>query len=304
MSSEYAPIALFVYKRPEHTMRTVQALQANSLAKASKLFVFAEAPVDEKEQILTQHVAEIFTNLTGFNSVEFIPKTEHTGLANSIIGAVTSLVETYGKVIVVEDDMITSKYFLSYLNQGLELYEDDDSVASIHGYTPVNSGQLPESYFLRGADCWGWATWQRAWQKFNPNSADLLTKFSKKERKIFDFSGSFPYYKMLKKQSQGKVDSWAIRWYASAFLNNMYTLYPNNSLVENIGLDGSGTHCGVEESSELKQDFELNLQKVTVEQCETAFQLFAQQFSIQQRQYRFKARVKRRLQRYLKGGKS
>lgn len=303
MSSEYAPIALFVYKRPEHTLKTVQALQANSLAQESKLFVFAEAPTDETEQILTQQVAEIFTNLTSFKSVEFIPKTEHTGLASSIIGAVTSLVKAYGKVIVVEDDMITSKYFLSYLNQGLELYKDDDGVASIHAYTPVNSGQLPESYFLRGADCWGWATWQRAWQKFNPNSADLLTKFSKKERKIFDFNGSFPYYKMLKKQSQGRVDSWAIRWYASAFLNNMYTLYPNYSLVENIGLDGSGTHCGVEASTELNPDLELNLQKVTVAQCETAFRLFAKQFSIQQRQYRFWVRVKRRLQRYLKGGK-
>jgi hypothetical protein len=130
------------------------------------------------------------------------------------------------------------------MNEGLSLYKDDESVASIHGYLYPISCNLPETFFLRGANCWGWATWQRAWVKFETNGSLLLKELkNKKLESIFDLDNSYPYYRMLKDQIRGRNNSWAVRWHASTFLLNMYTLYPGRTLVENIGMDGSGEHC-------------------------------------------------------------
>jgi hypothetical protein len=151
----------------------------------------------------------------------------------------------HGRVIVVEDDLVTSPYFLKYMNDGLELYKSVEEVASIHGYIYPVQADLPETFFLKGADCWGWATWKRAWQGFNPDGAALLRALETRHLTTeFDFNGSTGYTQMLKDQIAGKNNSWAIRWYASAFLNNQLTLYPGTSLVQNIGHDGSGEHCG------------------------------------------------------------
>jgi hypothetical protein len=180
----------------------------------------------------------------GFKSVRVVEREKNYGLADNIIGGVTQLCNEYGKVIVVEDDLITSPYFLRYMNEALQIYENTLEVISIHGYIYPMREKLPESFFIRGADCWGWATWQRGWSLFNPDGQSLLTQLE--TRKLcteFDFGDSYPYTAMLQDQITGKNNSWAIRWYASAFLADRLTLYPGRSLVHNIGNDGSGTHC-------------------------------------------------------------
>jgi hypothetical protein len=146
---------------------------------------------------------------------------------------------------VLEDDMLTSKYFLTFMNSALDYYINDYRVISIHGYVYPTHANLPEAFFLKGADCWGWATWKRGWGLFNPDGLSLLNELKhKKLIKEFDFNGSYKYSKMLEENIAGKNNSWAIRWHASAFLANKLTLYPGRSLVKNIGNDGSGTHCG------------------------------------------------------------
>ncbi|GHT84207.1 hypothetical protein FACS1894137_06970 [Spirochaetia bacterium] len=148
-------------------------------------------------------------------------------------------------MIVLEDDLITSPYFLTYMNDALNLYEQDERVVSIHGYVYPIKQKLPDYFFLRGADCWGWATWKRGWDLFNPDGQFLLNEIKKQKlEKHFNFNNTFNYTGMLQAQIDGKVSSWAIRWYASAFLENKYTLYPGMSFIENIGNDGSGTHRG------------------------------------------------------------
>jgi hypothetical protein len=146
-------------------------------------------------------------------------------------------------VIVLEDDLLLSRYFLSFMNEGLKVYETAQNVASIHGYTYPLNIPLPETFFLRGADCWGWGTWSRAWQQFEPDGAVLLEQLTNSGQGFeFDSNGTAPNMQMLKNQIAGRINSWAIRWHAATFLKNMYTLYPGQSLVRNIGLDGSGTH--------------------------------------------------------------
>jgi hypothetical protein len=157
---------------------------------------------------------------------------------------VTEVIAEYGRVVVMEDDLVTSSHFLRFMNEGLEYYEKYDQVISVHGYVFPLKGTLPETFFLRGADCWGWATWKRGWALFEPDGLKLLSQMEEKKlTHRFDLNGAFPYTQMLRDQVNKKVDSWAIRWHASAFLQNKMTLFPRQSLVQNIGIDSSGTHC-------------------------------------------------------------
>jgi hypothetical protein len=240
-----APLALFVYNRLEHTQRTLEALRANELAADSELFIFSDGARTAAGQPLVEELRTHLRTVSGFGKVEIIERSSNLGLAGSIISGVGELCERFGRVIVLEDDLVTSPWFLTYMNQALELYRDDPQVASIHGYCyPAPAGTLPETFFLRGADCWGWATWNRAWQLFERDGTRLLHELQRRGLcRQFDLDGAYPYTAMLRNQIAGRVDSWAIRWHAACFLAGCLTLYPGRSLVRNIGLDGSGTHC-------------------------------------------------------------
>jgi hypothetical protein len=232
--SPMAPVALFVYRRLDHVKATVQALRQNIGAELTDLHIFSDGPKDRASE----------DTINGFRSVKVIERPKNRGLAASIISGVSDVLNSHSTVIVVEDDLITSPYFLTYMNDGLRHYVDDSRVVSIHGYVYPVTEPLPETFFLRGADCWGWATWRRGWKVFNPDGQALLDSLeSQKLMKEFDFDGAFKFSEMLRNQIQGLNDSWAIRWYASAFLSGGLTLYPGHSLVNNVGIDGSGTHC-------------------------------------------------------------
>lgn len=241
-----APIVLFVYNRPWHTRQTIKALQKNELANESDLFIYSDGP--QKGQDYSDTVRELrdfISTVDGFRSVTIIERAENYGLANSIITGVTELVNRSGRIIVLEDDMVTSPYFLRFMNEALELYTNEEKVICIHGYVYPVKARLPETFFLKGADCWGWGTWKRGWDLFESDGAKLFKELrSRKLKQRFDFNGTYDYTRMLKEQIAGKNDSWAIRWYASALLNDRLTLYPGQSLVQNIGHDNSGVHCG------------------------------------------------------------
>lgn len=242
-----APIALFTYNRLEHTAATLAALARNPLATESSVWAFSDGPrpgrPDDPEKIAA--VRNLLRAARGFREVHVVERPENLGLSRSIIAGVGEMVERHGRVIVLEDDIVTSPHFLHYMNDGLDCYEHDDRVISLHGYVYPTRTRLPEAFFLRGADCWGWATWKRGWDLFEPDGPKLLGELkSRGLERAFDMNGARAYVKMLEDQIAGKCDSWAIRWDAAAFLRNKLTLYPGVSLVRNIGLDNSGTHCG------------------------------------------------------------
>lgn len=240
-----APIALFVYNRVGHMRRTVSALQQNFLAGVSDLYIYSDAPKSEDDFLAVSEVRKYAADITGFKSVTLVLRQNNFGLARSIIDGVTQLTARFGHVIVLEDDMVTSPFFLCYMNDGLRLYASDPKVASIHGYVyPLtDADSLPPYFFLKGADCWGWATWSRAWRAFDADGQSLLSRLESRQlTREFDFSGGYEFTQMLRDQVSGKNNSWAVRWYASAFLEGMLTLYPSRSFVHNIGNDSSGTH--------------------------------------------------------------
>lgn len=238
-----APIALFVYNRPSHTKLAISALANNTHAKESDLIIFSDGPRFYSDRKLVDEVRSFIRTINSFKSVRIVESKFNKGLAESIIDGVTEILETSESIIVLEDDLITSPYFLQYMNEALDLYQYEGKVISVHAYIYPVKGKLPETFFIRGADCWGWATWKRGWQLFESDGAKLLKRLkSQNLTREFDFNGSYPYTKMLKDQIKGRRNSWAIRWYASAFLANRLTLYPGTSLVRNIGHDGSGVH--------------------------------------------------------------
>jgi hypothetical protein len=240
-----APIALFVYARPEHARLTLEALRRCPQTPDHDLIVFSDGARTPDKQSAVQEVRNYLATVQGFRSVVVHNRPHNFGLAKSIIEGVTQVLQEHDRIIVLEDDMVTSHHFLSYMDAALDRFADDDRVISIHGYVyPVHGSALPEAFFLRGADCWGWATWKRGWDLFNADGKMLLDQLRQRDLlNDFDFNGSYPYSAMLTAQTRGHNNSWAIRWYASAFIADKLTLYPGRSLVHNIGNDDSGTHC-------------------------------------------------------------
>ena len=256
------------------------ALKANFLAQDSDLIVYSDGPKSLADQDSVNQVREYIKTVRGFNSVTLIDREKNLGLANSIITGVSEQLANHGRVIVVEDDLVTSPYFLQYMNEALDFYANDSRVFSIHGYTYPLKGELPETYFIRGASCWGWATWARAWAFFEKDAQSLYDQLKQKNLiHDFDFRGAYPYSKMLLDHVAGKVNSWAIRWLASAYLQGGLTLYPGRSLVQNIGFDQSGTHCI--ETDLFKVSLTLSpvvVGRVAVEHSDTVYEKFRDYF--------------------------
>lgn len=243
-----APIALFAYNRPQHLTRTVRALQANPLARASELHVFSDGPKQTGDMRAVEQVRAVARTITGFAHIRVCERAENLGLATSVIHGVTDLSRAYGRVIVLEDDLVVAPGFLTFMNQALDRYEAIPRVMQVSGYMfPVeNQKRLGSTFFCRIPTSWGWATWDRAWRCLEADSSKLLRRLSHQaDQDAFNVKGAYPYFEHLTLQAQGKLDVWGVRWYASMFLSQGLSLYPGQSLVQNIGMDGSGAHCGL-----------------------------------------------------------
>lgn len=257
----YAPIAVFAYNRPQHLLRTLNALKNNKEAVFSDLFIFLDG-AKENNQNLIREVEIVAENCTGFASKKIIKRDKNIGLANNIISGINQVLKDYDRIIVLEDDLMPSPYFLQFMNDGLFVYESDEIVASIHGYRHPLKQPLPPLFFLKYPTSWGWATWRRAWLNFEPDGSKLLARLKEKRKtKEFDFNGNYRFTRMLQRQINGLNNSWAIRWYASVFLNDMLCLYPSESFIKDFGNDGSGENC----FNDSIFDVELSEQKIEVD---------------------------------------
>ncbi|NPT40343.1 sugar transferase [Paraburkholderia sp. 1N] len=241
----HAPIALFVFNRLDHADQTVTALAANDLASESDLFIFSDGPRTSSE---AQKVAEVRAHardITGFRSVTVYEQQSNIGLAASIIRGVTELCDRFGKVIVVEDDIVTSPHFLKFMNDALNIYENDPKVMHVSGCTyPVDPEALgsDDTFFLRVPLCWGWATWKGAWKEY-ARDFSLADQFTRSMRRSFDFDGTHPYWSQMTLNRRGRLTTWFVFWYATLYVQGGLALFPRTSLANNIGHDGSGSNC-------------------------------------------------------------
>jgi hypothetical protein len=239
-----APIVLFVYNRPTHTRRTIEALQKNELAIDCELFVYSDNARDEKARAGVDAVRAYIKTIMGFKKVTIIEREKNKGLATSIIDGVSDVVNRYGRVIVLEDDIVTSPYFLRFMNDALDYYENEKKVWHISGWNyPIDGDGVDDVFLWRMMNCWGWATWADRWAHFEKDPQKLIDTFDKKDVYRFNLDGAEDFWGHVLANYNGTMNTWAIFWYATIFQNDGLCLNPRQTLVDNIGLDGSGVNC-------------------------------------------------------------
>lgn len=243
-----APIVLFTYNRLYHTRKTIDALKMNKLAKESQLFVFSDGAKSHQDINDVKSLRSYLKQVSGFKSVKIIEREGNYGLKKSIIEGVTAIVSKYGKIIVLEDDVVTSPTFLTYMNTALDYYEDNQKVWHISGWTPgINTKGLPDFFFWRIMNCSaGWGTWETRWNHYSSDLKNTIYTFDYNEKMRFSFWGLANFWRQIKANKNGKISTWAIFWYAVIFKNKGLCLTPKQSFAKNIGFDGSGMHTNAE----------------------------------------------------------
>mgnify|MGYP000406851878 CR=1 FL=1 len=265
-----APIVLFVYNRIEHTKKTIEALQKNTLANQSELFIYSDASKDDVNDKKVKIIRDYIKTIKGFKKIIITERDINFGLAKSVMQGVSHVVNKFEKVIVLEDDIETTPYFLKFMNDALTFYKDDKRIMSISGYRyPF---QIPKNYnkdvflFYRTSS-WGWATWKDEWESVDFNISKEHEIFKDKSlQKKFNRGGE-DLYGMLIEQMEGRINSWAIRFALSHAMNDKFGLLPIKSLVQNIGFDLSGTHCEASDEFNviLDPDFSPKLDEVNLD---------------------------------------
>ncbi|MBX9767943.1 MAG: glycosyltransferase [Bdellovibrionales bacterium] len=241
---QLAPIAIFIYNRPDHTRNLFQSLALNPETLYSPVYVYCDGLKKEEHRKGVEEARELVRALAPKHA-KIIFRDQNFGLAKSLITGITELTDQFGKVIVLEDDIILSRTTLRFLNQALVEYENDEQVMHISAYMYPVTEPLPDLFFYSEITCWGWATWKRAWKYFNPDTRQLMDQIiAKNAQHKFDNEGTMGFWHMLNDHLIGRNDSWAIRWYASVFLRQGLCLHPGKSLAQNNGFDGTGVHCG------------------------------------------------------------
>ena len=250
-----APIVIFSYDRPDHLRQTLDALAKNDLANESELFVYCDG-AKERSKVSGERLAEYDSYLTrieenrkvahgasGFKFVKVIEREKNIGLKANIVGAVTEILNQYGRVITLEDDIVTSPGYLRFMNEALEIYKDDEKVMHISGYMWPHKLPLPETFFYEvpypGG---GWATWARAWKYYDDDAAELY-HFWKDRWEEFNKFGADYLQKQLVANYEGRMNTWFIKWHAVLLKIGGITLYPGRSLTNNIGFDELATNC-------------------------------------------------------------
>ncbi|MCI0639860.1 MAG: glycosyltransferase [Gemmataceae bacterium] len=242
-----APILLFAYKRPRHTLRLLESLAANPPAVRSRLVVYCDGPKEAAEEAAVADVRRIVRSRRWCAQLDIVERERNLGLADSIVAGVSETLRDHEAVIVLEDDLELSPHFLDFMNAALERYRDEERVWQVSGYMfPLNKARGSRSaFFLPIISTWGWATWRRAWRyldRAGSGFAELAADSGLRHE--FDLGGSYPFFSVLESQQRGLVDSWGALWYLTVFQRRGLTLFPVRSLVRNHGWDGSGTHCG------------------------------------------------------------
>lgn len=257
MQSSFAPIVLFVYARPQHTIRVIEALLQNDLANLSDIYIYADGPKEnatEQERENIKQVREYIHSIVGFNRITIIEQQTNKGLDPSEIDAITEVIETYGKVIALEDDAMPHRFFLRFMNDALTFYEHTRKVYAIGSYSP----KLPflqsiktDVYASYRCESYGWGTWYDRWKQCNwdVHTYDIIQHPTRS--KVFKFNrGGGDLFDSLLDVAEGRTDAWDARWQHCLYLHNAVCVRPTRSLSYNIGWDGTGVHCGAVQSYE------------------------------------------------------
>ena len=238
---DLAPIIFICYNRYDHVVRSLNSLKKNKLSKKSKIIIFADAPTDLINKKKTDKIKIYLKKLNGFKSKKIIFRKKNLGTKQNIVNAVSQVLKKFNKVIVIEDDLLLSKFFLDYMNLCLKNYKDEKRIWHINGWSyPFMKNSKNDINFLGSMNCWGWGTWKNRWSFLTLNEKYLISNFSNKNIHNFNISSSMNHFEQILRNQKKTLSSWAVFWHATIFKNNGICIYPKYSLVKNIGFDGSG----------------------------------------------------------------
>lgn len=250
-----APVVLFLFNRPEHARRTLEALERNQGAQETDLYIYSDGPRGAHDADGVERVRALISGVSGFRSVTSVIRDDNVGLTRNIVEGVSYVVERHGRVIVVEDDIVTAPTFLAFMNDALDRYSDDRRVWHISGWNyPIDPAGLPPFFFWQVMNCWGWSTWADRWRCYRKEPQRLVEQWSADRIEAFNLGGAHDFFCQVRDNVAGRIDSWAIFWYATIFENQGLCLNPTQSFVCNVGLDGSGTHGELRRVSQLNVD--------------------------------------------------
>lgn len=281
----YAPIVYFAYNRPHHMRQTLEAIRQADLSDLTHLIIYCDGAKPEATAETLEQVAEV-RRIAHENAwageVTVVERTENIGLLQSISTGVTEVVNEYGRVIVIEDDVLISKSFLVYMNKALDLYAKDKEVMHVSGFSPIQQfdNEIAEtSYFYNHTYCWGWATWKRAWDHFSTDAFSLMGQIKKEGRTTYiNLDNTAEIYWGLKHIQDGRFQSWNYFWHTCVNLNNGLCLHPKWSLIKNIGFDGSGTNCTTEEDGRFNTQIDsLDIRRLPLKENKKVRQLMTRQ---------------------------
>ena len=297
-----APVCLFVYNRLDETQQTIHALQENYLAKESNLIIFSDGPKNEADVKNIKKIRSYLGDVTGFKNILIFKSKENKGLSESIVSGISKVVKMYGKVIVLEDDILTSVGFLKYMNDALNYYTNKEDVLQVSSFMfPINSENLPDTFFYQANTCWGWGTWERSWINFTDDSHLLLEKLktSKIDWTNFNSMQGRQFEKQLLANAKGKLKTWAVKWHAVIKLKNGKVLHPKTSFVLNIGFSGNGENCSKGESlGSINNDLKLNVSDAENLNNDLAINRLRDYFK---KRYSFPQKVIRKIKSYFYG---
>jgi hypothetical protein len=238
------PIILFAFRRPNHTQRTLESLARNSEAKDAPLTIFIDGPRNEEDLRLCDEVEAVARSRPWCGQVNIVRRPLNWGVLKSVVTEVTDTINRHGSVIVLEDDLDLSPFFLRFMEDGLARYHDEPRVMEISGYRYPVRHVVARSVFVGHAIGWGWATWKRAWNLYETDPHKLIERIeSAGLRRRFDLEDAARFMQMLRDCARGRLGAWDVRWSAAMLLNQGLTFCPAVSLVNNIGHDGTGTNC-------------------------------------------------------------
>lgn len=253
------PILLFVYNRPHHTKITVDALKRNKLAGQSELIIYSDAPNNSRDELGVAKTRELVDTISGFKKISVVKRENNVGLARNIVAGITEVLEKYDACIVLEDDIVTSPAFLQFMNNCLEKYRANKKVWHVNGWAhPIKYNEHNQYFFWRVMNCWGWATWSDRWKYFEKDPNKLALCWDEEKKCNFDINWSGVYWSQVVANLSGKLNTWAVFWYATIYQHGGLCLQPTGSYVVNIGLDGSGQNSGSSGKKDV-QCLDLNL---------------------------------------------
>lgn len=261
LPSTLAPIVLFTFDRPNHTYHTLEALKRNELSNKSDLIIYSDGSRNGRDAERVRQVRNIVNATSGFRNIKVIERNTNYGLARNIIEGICEVCTLYDRIIVLEDDIITNTYFLRFMNEALDRYANEPRVWHISGWNaPIDPHDLRDTFFWRVMDCWGWATWANRWQYFSRNTKYLLSQWDQDKIYRFNLCGTENFWSQVIGNHKGKLNTWAIFWYATIFERNGLCLNPVRSYVQNIGHDGSGQNCNLNHFYETELDAQFPVQ--------------------------------------------